>query len=229
MPGPKTTLDFVTVKTTLPSIPYPPVESRAPIRTERLLLRPYRESDAEELYNVLRSRPEVMIFTARGKVDENIEVTRSNIQKRLPPYDESNYDWIICLAETGELVGIGGSHLRVGEMGWPALGYMFRKDAWGKGYGTEFVRAFLDAWWKLPRAELELKVDADTVDGGQDGDVKVERIIGVTVDDNKASQNVMGKCGMKHVKIWRTEDSHEEGGLVDLYAFAGMRPDPAAI
>jgi RimJ/RimL family protein N-acetyltransferase len=228
MPSPTTTQDWVTVKTTLPSVPYPPIESRTPIKTERLLIRPYRESDAEELYSVLRSQPEVMIFTARGKVDESVEVTRKNIQARLPPNDQTNYDWIICSTETEELIGIGGSHQRVCDLGWPALGYMFRKNAWGKGYGTEFANALLDAWWKLPREEFEVKVDRDTIGEGQDGDVVPECIVGITTEENKASQHVMGKAGMKLVKIWQTEDSHEGGGLVDLYVFAGTsRPGTA--
>lgn len=165
-----------------------------------------------------------MVFTTRGKPDESIKETRGDVERRLAPYDQTNYDWIIRLAETGELLGIGGSHLRLGELGWPVMGYMFRPEAWGKGYATEFVKAFLDAWWKLPRAEAQLRVDSHTVEDGQDGDLKAETIIAVTTADNKASQNVIGKSGLKHVKIWECEDKHEGGGLIDLYAFAGRRP-----
>lgn len=218
-------LSLVTVKTTLPQVPYPPVESRPHIRTDRLLLRPYHESDDEELFRVIRSQPDIMVWTARGTPDESIESTKEFIQKRLPPNDATNYDFIICLASTGEMIGIGGSHMRSGEMGWPILGYMLRKEAWGKGYGTEFLKGFLEAWWQLPREDADVTVDESTVEGAQEGDLKTEAIVGITVKENAASQNVLKKAGMKLVKVWEAENMHPEGGMVDLYGFVAWRPN----
>jgi RimJ/RimL family protein N-acetyltransferase len=220
----KQPLNLVTVKTTLPKVPYPPVESRPHIRTDRLLLRPYRESDDEEMFRVIRSQPDIMIWTARGTVDESIESTRDFIKKRLSPHDATNYDFIICLASTGEMIGVGGSHLRSGEMGWPVLGYMLRKDAWGKGYGTEFLKAFLEAWWQLPREVLEVEVDESAVEDAEDADLKKEAIAGITVQENASSQNVLRKGGMELVKIWEEENMHPEGGAIDLYGFVAFRP-----
>lgn len=222
----KTPLSWVTVKTTLPKVPYPPLESRPHIRTDRLLLRPFQESDAQEMFNVIRSEPDIMVWTAKGTPDESIDVTKAAIQQRLPPNDELNYDFVICLAQTGEMIGIGGSHMRAGEMGWPLLGYMLRKDAWGHGYGTEFLKAFLEAWWALPREEVEVTVDVSTVGNGAEDiqALKDEVIVGITVEHNGASKNVLRKGGMKLVKVWEHDDSAVGGGMVDLCGFVARRP-----
>lgn len=215
-------LEMVTIRTTLPTVPYPSVETRPSFNTGRLLLRPPTAADAEALH-VLRTQPEVMMWTATGRVDVDLEFTRNNLSKKLPPHDEKNYDFAICLAATGELVGIGGSHMRDGELGWPSLGYMFVKEAWGKGYATEFLKGFLEMWWALPRSELDLKVERDTVAG--DGEVKEERIVAVTVNENAASQGVLRKNGLELVKIWAEDDLQDKTRSIDLYGFVAKKPD----
>lgn len=220
--SPPTKLEWVKVKTTLPKQPFEPIATRPHIQTERLLLRPLRESDHEAVFE-LRSQPEVMIWTTQGKVDVDIEATRKLMAPRFPPNDGTNFDFAICLAETGQLIGVGGSFKRSGELGWPVVGYMLRKEAWGKGYGTEFLQGFLKAWWALPREEIEHEVEKSTVEG--DGDVKNECIVAVTVTNNIASQNVMRKNGLELVKVWEEEDLQESGGMVTLLGFVGKKPD----
>ena len=217
----RSTLEWTTIKTTLPALPYPPVSERKAVRTQRLLLRPQKAADAEELHQ-LRSQPEVMKWSLQGVPDVDVEATRKWLARTLPPGDAKTFNFTICLAETGELLGVGGSHMRDGELGWPVIGYMFRSEAWGKGYATEFVRAFLDLWWALPRVQVELKVATDTVQG--EGDVKDELIVAVTVEDNKGSHGVLKKSGYKLIKVWEDVDARGETATVDLYAFAAKRP-----
>ncbi|KFH46433.1 putative N-acetyltransferase-like protein [Hapsidospora chrysogenum ATCC 11550] len=220
-----TDLEWVTVKTTLPRQPFEPAATRPSIRTERLLLRPLRESDLEALHE-LRTQPEVMIHTYRGKVDADLQETRDNLALRLPPNDRTNFDFAICLPETNRLIGIGGSFSRSGSLGWPEIGYMLRKEAWGRGYATEFLRAFLEAWWALPREESEHKVEKSTVDEAE-GEVKAERVMGLTVTAHEASQNVMRKSGLQFVKAWEEEDTHEGGGMITLVGYVAKKK-PAA-
>lgn len=220
MVPPTTNLEWVTIKTTLPKLPYPPFETRPHIKTGRLLLRPLRPSDADELHG-LRSQAEVMVWTSQGKPDVDLEATKKVMTARLPN-DMVNYDFAICLAETGKLIGTGGSHMRVGELGWPVLGYMFRKDAWGKGYASEFLNTFIDAWWALPREEVNLKVDSSTV-GSIEGEAQEEVIIAVTVENNPASQNVLRKSGFQHLKVWEDEDPNQPGVMEVLYGFGAKR------
>lgn len=215
---------MVTVKTTLPIQPLPNNSQRASIRTGRLLLRPLSYDDLQD-YHDFRSQPEVMQWSIQGKPDADIEATREHLSTRMPPRDIERYDCAICLADTGEFLGTGGFvgfKMMEEELGWPAIGYMLRKEAWGKGYATEFLEGFLKIWWNLPRKNVETNVDSDTVPG--EGDVKTELITAVTQDCNYASQKVLRKCGFNLVKIWEEKDEKRESGKVILYAYAKERP-----
>lgn len=110
-----------------------------------------------------------------------------------------------------------------GELGWPVLGYMLVKEAWGKGYTSEFLSAFLDAWWDLPREEVEIKVDANSVRG--EGEIKKEMMSGITTDDNKASQNVMRKAGFELVSVFEEEDLRDSDAMVTLYGYVVGKKD----
>lgn len=213
----------VKVKTTLPIQPYPPHGQRPPIRTERLILRPLQESDAEAMH-ILRTQPEVMQWTYQGKPDADMAQTKTDMARRFPPNDVSNYDFAICLGETDELIGLGGSNKRLDEMGWPAVGYMLRTEAWGKGYGTEFLKAWLEAWWALPRHEVEIEVDADTVNGGEGDAVVAERFVAGAAEINKGSHNVLKKCGFQPVKTWEDDDGRKEGDKMVICGFVVKRP-----
>ncbi|GKT64648.1 GNAT N-acetyltransferase [Colletotrichum tofieldiae] len=213
-------LDFVTVKTTLPTIPLLPHASRQPIVTERLILRPLSPDDLQPLH-VLRTQPEVMKWSAVGRVDADMEETRTKLAQNLPPNDADNYDFAICLRSTGEWIGLGGCKKPSGgELGWPEMGYMLQKDYWGNGYATEFVNAFLGAWWSLPRSEREVNVDKSTVRGHRDGDVVEEIITAVTEPDNVASQKILGKWGFEKLKVWK--EPGEEGGKETILVGHGI-------
>ena len=184
-----------------------------------------RQTTPEDLddLHILRTQPEVMVWTLKGEPDADIEETRKHLATRLPPNSLGKYNFSLCLAETGEFIGLGGCHRRDGELGWPVFGYMFRKEFWGKGYGTEFLKGLLDAYWSLPRSEVELKVERSTVDG--DGDIKTECICGITTDENRASQNVMRKSGLHLAKVFEEEDGRRKGHMVTLHGYAAKSPN----
>jgi RimJ/RimL family protein N-acetyltransferase len=219
----------IKVKTTLPLAEFPPIEARSELKTGRLILRPFRQADVEALHE-LRLQPEVMVWTMQGRPDKDLAETQNSLDLRLAPKDTANFDWAICVAATGQVIGIGGCCHLSGDLGWPVLGYMLRKEAWGQGYGTEFVRGFLKLWWALPRREAEAEVDLHTVGGrggalhGPESEPEPEQLNAVTVDHNPASQNILRKCGMTLVKKWVEEDVHEPSGSVLLHAYSITRP-----
>ncbi|QPG95846.1 hypothetical protein C2857_002275 [Epichloe festucae Fl1] len=215
-------LDWVKVKTTLPAQPFPLLNTRADIQTERLVLRRTMEDDLDG-WHALRLQPEVMKWTSQGRPDPDLEWSREKFKMRLAPEGDMKYEFIVSLADTGEMIGTAGCHLFVGELGWPAIGYMLRREFWGKGYATELLHAFLIAWWALPRAEVELEVERSTVVEDQNGEVE-ECIVAVTTDSNAASQRVLAKANLELVKVWEEVDKYDESGIATLNGYIGKRP-----
>lgn len=215
-------LDWVKVKTTLPAQPFPLLNTRADIPTERLVLRHTMEVDLDG-WHALRLQPEVMKWTGQGRPDPDLEWSREKLKTRLAPEGDMKYEFVVSLADTGEMIGTAGCHLFVGELGWPAVGYMLRREFWGKGYATELLYAFLTAWWALPRAEVELEVERSTVVEDQNGKVE-ECIVAVTADSNAASQRVLAKANLELAKVWEEVDEYDESAIATLNGFIGKRP-----
>jgi RimJ/RimL family protein N-acetyltransferase len=211
----------IRVRTTLPALP--PRAEREPIRTARLVLRPFAQDDLEGLH-ALRAQPEVMIFTGQGRPDVDLAETQTRMDRFLPPHDAANFNCVVCLAATGELVGVGGVHRLDSPGGWPEVGYMFKHEHWGKGYGTEFMRAFLDAWWSLPREDAEIEVDPASLEGrarAQDGQAP-EILTAIVEANNRGSLHIVDKLSFQRYKDWTEPDSRAgfEGIDACLVAFA---------
>ena len=210
---------WVTIKSTLPAIP---VQLKSNILTKRLLIRPLDASDLN-VEHILRTHPEIIKWSSRQQPNENLGVTEKQLRKSIE--NEETLELAICLRETGETIGTGGSHRREGDLGWPVLSYTLRVEAWGKGYATEFLTAFLDHYWTLPRSSVELKVEASTVVGKNE--IKQECVTSVASEPNLASQRVMEKSGMKLVKTWEVKDistPEDDDTLIALFAYAVYQP-----
>ena len=212
--------DWVTVKTTLPTQPLPPNTERPSITTERMVLRTLTQDDLEQVW-ALRTQPEVMVWTGRGNVDADKSETQAKLSPFLPPNDLKTYNWAICDKESGDIIGIGGVHLFIGDRGWPEIGYMFRKEYWGKGLATEFVRAFLASWNQLPRSEVEIQVQPDSLAEGEgaDGAAVEERLMAITVGDNYRSQNILTKCGFERFSVFKEPDLRDPSVEIELLLF----------
>jgi RimJ/RimL family protein N-acetyltransferase len=212
--------EFITVKTTLPARPLPSSADRRPIMTDRLILRPLYQDDIAA-YHSLRSQPEVMHFTRQGRVDNDIAESQSRLDAFLPPNDAENYNFAICLKDTGEMIGVGGNTSWVSSFGWPEVGYMIRKEQWGKGLAPEFLRAFLVAWQELPRVEAEVKVDSRTADAlPSNGGLVPEQLFAVTKTENTRSQAMLRRCGLEHFLTYKARHARDaKGELIDLPIF----------
>ena len=185
----------IKVSTTLPVI-----EGNVPLSiiSDRLIIRRLVLSDLEA-HHSLRGQPEAMAHSRRGKPDANLEETLAHL-KRMP----ETYFGIFLKNSNGtegELIGDGGVHKFVSEKtGWPEFGYKFKKECWGKGYGTEFANAFMDFWLNLPRTDSHIAVASSSVIICEDTSNVVELVCAWTTEDNLASQNVLKKAGFKSFK-----------------------------
>ncbi|KAI0109187.1 acetyltransferase domain-containing protein [Nemania sp. FL0031] len=211
----------VKVKTTWPIVP--PNADRTPIRTERLLLRPFDAADVDAVFE-LRQQPEVMLWTSFGTIDKDIDESRTFVERFLPPNDTQTYNFVVVyLGNAGEnndgngvVIGVGGAHKTRSHLGWPEVGYMFRKEYWNKGFATEFLRGFTKAWWALPRKEIEIEIGADSLEGrvenadekNEGGVIQAPEILTAIIEvRNIGSRRVLENAGFREYKVWTEPDS----------------------
>ena len=111
------------------------------IETPRLILRKLRREDTPRFYSRLASSAEVtkyMLWIPHRDPSESA----ASIEKVLKRYESGeSCRWAIALKETDELIGIIDL-LRFDEDAKScSFAYMLGKAFWGKGYGTEAVKA----------------------------------------------------------------------------------------
>jgi RimJ/RimL family protein N-acetyltransferase len=166
------------------------------IETERLILRTWKEEDAEPYFQINQD-PKVIEFLlgplTMGQVNDfilemnkqfytarSVEAVRSTVSKGCENSEQQTYGlWAVELKKTAELIGFIGlnytdwkTHFTPAvEVGW-RLGSQF----WGRGYATEGARAALNY-----------------------GFIKcgLKEIVSFTVPANARSIRVMEKIGLK--------------------------------
>lgn len=110
-----------------------------PIETNRLLLRPWQISDAEDLYAYARD-PEVGP-AAGWKPHQSLEESQRICEMFIREGDV----WALVEKQSGRVIGSVGLH-KDGKRGVPEgtakmLGYVLSHAYWGKGYMTEAAQA----------------------------------------------------------------------------------------
>lgn len=115
---------FVTVKTWLPSLPFPRNEDREEIITERLVIRPWKLDDVPAVH-AIRTQPEVMMWTSQARPDANMAETEAKVKLFTSPNDAGNFNFVICDKATGEMIGMGGNHRRESDVGYVLLFFLY--------------------------------------------------------------------------------------------------------
>lgn len=116
-------------------------ETLPPIRSPRLILRPFLPSDFEQVH-AYSSDPEVVKFMQWGPNTE--EQTRQFMETCFANQKEEprlTYDFAVVMADTAEFVGsvslrLGKKDSMIGD-----VGYCYSRQAWGKGYASEAAEA----------------------------------------------------------------------------------------
>ena len=113
------------------------------IETDRLILRPWEDSDAEVLFRYA-SDPDVGP-RAGWPPHKDIEESRRVIRDIFT----NDRTWAVTLRETGEAIGCMGYYIH-GESNIPIgeedaeIGYWIAKPYWNRGIATEALRAMID-------------------------------------------------------------------------------------
>lgn len=146
-------MPWLSYQVSLPIYPLPRIEERPEIRTERLVLRALLPSDLEA-FHTLRSDADAQTRSpTRGRASRDLDESRRALEQLQAPHDREHWYFGAFLAATGELIGeLGVPNAEDNpRSGWPEAEIVVRRPYWRQGYGSEMFRAFMDAWWALPR------------------------------------------------------------------------------
>ena len=166
------------------------------LRTERLLLRQWRDGDLDTLATMYAD-PEVMRYIRDGSVQSRQE-TAEHLDRMRQHWAEHDFGLFAAeLAETGELtgwVGLAVPYFLPELLPTVEIGWRLARSFWGAGLATEGARAAL-------RFGL--------VDQG------LERLVSIRHVENVRSARVMEKIGLT---FDRRTTVPGNGRAVDVYA-----------
>ena len=146
------------------------------LRTERLLLRQWRDDDLDA-WAAMNADPEVREFfpetLTRDQAAASLRYFRDELAERGWGW------WGVEVQATGELVGMAGLDPVDDEMPFTGVeaGWRLARAAWGKGYATEAARAVLAYGFEV---------------------LDLPEILAVAVAGNERSHAVMRRLGMTH-------------------------------
>ncbi|SPW33543.1 Spermidine N(1)-acetyltransferase [Elizabethkingia miricola] len=151
------------------------------LETNRLIMRPFEETDAEGLF-LLDSNPEVMKYVG-GVVSTEIEQSRQMIEFIQNQYKENGVGRLAVIEKSSNtLIGWSGLKYLTKEINGIKnvyeLGYRFLPEYWGKGYATETAIAALNY------AFNEIKTDV---------------VYAMAVTENTGSNRVLQKLGFEEL------------------------------
>lgn len=147
------------------------------LTTDRLILRPFNENDLQNLID-LDTDPEVMKYLgAKLTSIDDLRKTLGMLLERQPRWKHYG-TWATDLKSTGECVG-WFTFKPVPKLDDDyEVGYRLKRKFWGRGIATEGAKMLVDYGFK---------------------ERHLPKIIGLTHLENKASQQVLKKCGLKEV------------------------------
>ncbi|QIY66578.1 GNAT family N-acetyltransferase [Streptomyces sp. RPA4-2] len=142
--------------------------------TDRLLLRPWRESDLEP-WAAMNADPEVREYLGELLTREQSDAVVAGMQAE---FDERGFGWWALEARhTGEFIGRAGLDEAGDDMPFTGvdIGWRLMRSAWGHGYATEAALACLAFGFES---------------------LGLPEVVASTTVDNLRSQAVMRRIGM---------------------------------
>lgn len=161
------------------------------LETDRLILRQFELSDAQDMYNNWASDEEVtkyLMWQIHKSADASGEYIKSIIEKY--EKDPAHYDWGIELKEIGQVIGSIGAVNINESVGAVHIGYCIGRNYWNKGITSEAFLAVIQYLFK---------------------DIGVNRIDSRHDPRNIYSGKVMEKCGLIYEGTLRRSDTNNQG------------------
>jgi len=173
------------------------------IKTERLILRPYRQEDAPELQRLIGERDVVSTMMSiphpyeDGMAEEWIDKQRESFDKG------ETINFAITHRREGFLIGGIGFHEIDRQSERAEIGYWIGKPYWRNGYGTEAARAVLQYGFEV---------------------LGLNRIHAIHFGNNPVSGRILQKIGMRHEGCHR-QHFKKWGVFVDWELYGILRSE----
>ena len=173
------------------------------LETDRLILRPFKIEDAEEVFNNWASDDEVTKYLT-WPTHSSVEMSRSYMEFCINGYNEKNvYQWGMELKNSHELIGNISVVKIIDEIDSVELGWVIGRKWWGNGYTAEAAERLLEFFLT---------------------EVSVNRICAGHDIDNPNSGRVMQKIGMKYEGTLRQSGKSNQG-IVDVANYSVLREE----
>lgn len=171
------------------------------LRTERLVLRPYRPDDVEAVHRACQAADIQRWITAIA-VPYSAEDARAWVEELAPAERAEGAGLPSVIEADGELVGSAGVHLRPGRLG-PEIGYWVAPWGRGRGYAAEAAHGL--AAWALGLGAPRVHLFADVA--------------------NTASQAVAVRAGFTREGVVRSCLEYRDGTRGDAALFSRLAED----
>ena len=156
------------------------------LETERLILRPFKDSDTPDVFHGWESDPEVARYMCWSSHDD-IEKTKEWIRFEIGQIEKDDwYRWAIINKEMGELLGTCLIYFDLETLAYE-VSYNLCRKYWGQGYITEAMREAI----RFAKDELNISL-----------------LRGSHAKENPASEQVLKKLGF----IYVSDCSYDCGG-----------------
>jgi RimJ/RimL family protein N-acetyltransferase len=172
------------------------------LETPRLLIRPWADEDRAAFCEFMCD-PEVMEY-----LNNRTPFTDQQVDEWLARQGRQLAEFGVCMGaiiekETNRLIGIAGTQ-PLGTTGDLEIGWILRRDAWGRGYATEAGEAAM-------RYVLET--------------LARPRVVAIIHPDNQPSKRVAERLGMQYeARYTGAQLGHRSPEIiVDLFARGGDR------
>jgi len=174
------------------------------IETDKLILRRFEKSDAEDMFNNWASDDEVTKYLS-WPTHTDIKVSNHVINDWTQSYkNDEFYHWAIELKNSGDVIGgiTVVNHSNLNEH--CEIGYCIGRDYWGQGNTTGALIAVIDFLFDK---------------------VGFQRVGALHHIENTASGKVMLKAGMKYEGLRRKYLKNKHGEIVDCESYAIISDD----
>lgn len=175
-----------------------------PIESSRLILRPFKASDAQDMFNNWANDDEVTKYLT-WPTHESVAISQMVIDSWVAGYQELNYyQWAIEWKETNQVIGsislmnIDEAH-ESGE-----IGYCIGRAYWNQGIVSEAFIALIPFCFN---------------------EISIERLVARHDVENPASGRVMQKCGLTYEGTLRKVSKNAKGQFVDCCYYSILKEE----